>query len=111
AICAGKDGRLPARYLAFVIRQGEEGSFLVDLGLAADLERRGGWKQMGPALGTHLGGSPLIVATDGRLGIAVFKRLAQPNVERREVRAGRELIAPVWAQRRSGWLRLRKVFS
>jgi hypothetical protein len=74
-MCTGQDGRLPARYLAFVIRGGEEGACLVDLGLAADLERRGAWKQVGAALASHLGCHRLIVAAGGRLGLPVFGRL------------------------------------
>jgi tetratricopeptide (TPR) repeat protein len=104
AICAGRDGMLPARYLAFVLGGGEEDTFLVDLGLAADLERRGGWKQVGSALGTHLGCHRLIVAADGRLGLPVFKRLVGPDIETRKVRSGRELLSPLQARVRSGWL-------
>jgi tetratricopeptide (TPR) repeat protein len=103
-ICTGRDGRLPARYLAFVIRSGEEGACLVDLGLAADLERRGGWKQVGSALATHLSCHRLIVAADGRLGLPVFGRLISPDVEAREVRSGRELFSPMLAPARVGWL-------
>jgi tetratricopeptide (TPR) repeat protein len=102
-ICAGRDGMLPGRYLAFVIGGGEEDTFLVDLGLAADLERRGGWKQVGSALAPHLGCHRLIVAADGRLGLPVFRRLVGPGVEAREVRSGRELISPLLAPARVGW--------
>src|SRR5262249_27082688 len=111
-ICAGGDGLLPARYLACVVRGGEEEAFLVDLGLAADLERRGGWKQVGSALAPHPGCRQLIVAADGRLGLPVFKRLAGPDVGMREVRSGRELISPLLAPARVGWLeRLRGWFQ
>jgi len=103
-ICAGRDGMLPARYLAFVIGGGEEDTFLVDLGLAADLERRGGWKQVGSALATRLGCHQLIVAADGQLRLPVFKRVVGPDVEVREVRSGRELISPLLAPARVGWL-------
>ena len=104
-ICAGRDGRLPGRYLAFVIGGGEEDTYLVDLGLAADLERRGGWERVGSALTTRLDCHQLIVAADGRLGLPVFKRLVGPDVEVREVRSGRELISPLLAPARGGWLR------
>src|SRR5262249_62352598 len=96
-ICAGRDGMLPARYLAFVIGGGEEDTYLVDLGLAADLECRGGWERVGSALTTRLDCHQLIVAADGRLGLPVFKRLVGPDVEVREVRSGRELISPLLA--------------
>jgi tetratricopeptide (TPR) repeat protein len=103
-ICTGRDGRLPARYLAFVIRGGEEGACLVDLGLAADLERWGGWKRVASALATHLDCHRLIVAADGRLGLPVFGRLVGPDVEAREVCSGRELFSPLLAPARVGWL-------
>jgi tetratricopeptide (TPR) repeat protein len=103
-ICAGRDGMLPARYLAFVIGWGQEDTVLVDLGLAADLERGGGWKRVGTALATHLGRHRLIVAADGRLGLPVFRRLVGPDIEAREVRSGRELISPLLAPARLGWL-------
>jgi tetratricopeptide (TPR) repeat protein len=105
AVCAGRDGRLPARYVAFVMRRGEEGAVLRDLGLAADVERRGGWKQVGSALTGHLGSSQLIVAGDGQLGRPVFERLTGPGIEVREVRSGRELISPLLPPARVGWLR------
>jgi tetratricopeptide (TPR) repeat protein len=103
-ICAGGASQLPARYLAFVIRGGDEDPLLVDLGRAADLERRGGWKQVGAALAAHLECPQLIVAADGRLGLPAFRRLAGPNVAVREVRSGRELISPLLAQGRASWL-------
>ena len=102
-ICSGRDGKLPARYLAFLIDGGDEDTFLVDLGLAAVLERRDGWKQVGSALATRLGFHRLIVATDGRLGLRVFKRLVGTDVEVREVRSGRELFSPLLARARVGW--------
>jgi hypothetical protein len=51
-----------------------------------------------------LGCPQLIVAADGRLGLPAFKRLARPNVAMREVRSGRELISPLLAMGRAGWL-------
>jgi tetratricopeptide (TPR) repeat protein len=111
-ICAGRNGILPARYLAFVIGAGEEDAFLVDLGLAADLERRRAWKRVGSGLATHLDCHRLIIAADGRLGLPVFRRLVGPDVEAREVRSGRELISPLLAPARVGWLgRLRSWFQ
>jgi tetratricopeptide (TPR) repeat protein len=104
-ICAGREGKLPARYLAFVVRGGEAGPVLVDLGLAADREFRGGWKQVGAALSPHLDCPLLIVAADGRLGLPVFRRLVGPDVQVREVLSGRELVSPQLAPARVGWLR------
>jgi hypothetical protein len=94
---------LPARYVAFVIRGAEDQVELVDLGLAADLERRRGGELLKQALTDRLG-SQRIVATDGRLGRSALRSLGQPGGIPREVRSGRELISPLLAAVKVGWL-------
>src|SRR5262249_55302697 len=101
--CAGSDRQLPPRYVAFTVRGGETDVSLIDLGPAADLERRGGWELLGRGLAGRLSGQQLIVATDGRLGRAAFGR-AGLGVNAREVGSGRELVAPLLAPARPGWL-------
>jgi hypothetical protein len=103
-VCAGGDGRLPARYLAFVVRGGEDRIELVDLGSAADLEGRRGGELLKQALADGLGSQELIVATDGRLGRSALHGLGRPGAKPREVRSGRELISPLLAPVKVGWL-------
>jgi tetratricopeptide (TPR) repeat protein len=113
AVCAGQDGRLPARYLAFVIRGKEDRVDLVDLGLAADLERRRGRDVLKQALSAHLSAAQqLIVATDGRLGHSALRGLGQSGATRREVRSGRQLLSALLGPVKVGWLgRLRGWFQ
>jgi hypothetical protein len=95
---------LPARYLAFVICGGEDRIELVDLGPAADLESRRGGDLLKQALADRLDVRQLIVATDGRLGRSAIRGLGRPGAKLREVRSGRELISPLLAPAKVGWL-------
>jgi tetratricopeptide (TPR) repeat protein len=111
ALCAGQhgpqtgvSGATPARYVAFVIRGAEDQVELVDLGLAADLERRRGGELLKQALADRLSSQQLIVATDGRLGRSALRSLGQPGGIPREVRSGRELISSLLAPVKRGWL-------
>jgi tetratricopeptide (TPR) repeat protein len=111
AECAGSDKQLPPHYLAFVVRSGEEDIALVDLGLAADLERRSGRELLGHALVGKLAGQQLIVAADGRLGRGVLGDCGGLGITAQELGSGRELIAPLLVPARPGWLgRLRAWF-
>jgi tetratricopeptide (TPR) repeat protein len=112
AVCAGGDGRLPARYLAFVVRGGEDRIELADLGPAADVEGRRGGDLLKQALADRLGSGKLIVATDGRLDSSALRGLGQPGAKPRELRSGRELISSLLAPVKVGWLeRLRSWFG
>lgn len=109
--CAGRDKPLPPHYLAFLVRSGDEDIALIDLGPSADLEGRGGTELLGRALAGHLAGQQLIVAAAGRLGQATFGR-AGLGVIAQEVGSGRELVSPLLALPRRGWLtRLRAWFQ
>jgi hypothetical protein len=81
-----------------VVHGGEDRIELVDLGLAADLESRRGGDLLKQAMADRLGSQELIVATDGRLG------LARPGAKLREVRSGRELISALLKPVKVGWL-------
>jgi hypothetical protein len=101
--CAGGDGKLPPRYLAFLVRKIEVDIDLIDLGPAADLERRGKRCHLGQALMEKLAGQQLIVAADGRIGRAVLGGSGGLGRTGPEVRSGRELISPSLAPTRPGW--------
>jgi hypothetical protein len=104
AVCAGRDGLLPPRYLGFVFHAGEERVVMCDLGRAADLERRGGAEALRVALAPHLAGRrQLLVATDGHLGRAAGTRLGGSQTLVRTLASGREIISLLLA-RPAGWL-------
>jgi tetratricopeptide (TPR) repeat protein len=103
-VCAGRNGLLPPRYLAFVLQAGEERVAMCDLGQAVGLEGRGGAEALRVALAPHLAGRrQLLVATDGRLGRAACVRLGGPRMLVRTLASGRELVSPLLA-RQVGWL-------
>src|SRR5262249_11867557 len=104
-VCAGREGQLPARYAAFVIREGAEEIALIDLGSAAELERRGGRELRMSAVADRLGYGELIVASDGRLGLSDLPGCAGPEVTLRELCSGRELLGPQLTPIRPGWLK------
>jgi tetratricopeptide (TPR) repeat protein len=104
AVCAGRDGSLPAYYLGFVIHGQERGVTMLDLGPAASLERRGGPKALRALLAPHLiGRQQLVVATDGRLGRAACVTLAEPHQAVRRVSSAREMVSPLLATQ-PGWV-------
>jgi hypothetical protein len=111
AVCVGRDGLLPPRYLGFVLPAREESVVMCDLGLAADVERRGGAEVLRGALAPHLGGRrQVLVATDGRLGRDACVRLGGPRALVRSLASGCELVSPllaqptVWIAWLRGWL-------
>jgi tetratricopeptide (TPR) repeat protein len=102
AECAGEDKPRPPHYVALRACGGEEAVALIDLGAAADLEHRGGAEQLRRALAGQLTGQALIVAADGRLAGAAFRRCGLGGSVR-ELGSGRELVIPQAPVRR-GWL-------
>jgi hypothetical protein len=103
-MCAGRDGLLPPRYLAFVLQAGEVRVAMCDLEQAVGLEGRGGAEALRVALAPHLAGRrQLLVATDGCLGRASCVRLGGPRMLVRTLASGREVISPLLA-RPAGWL-------
>jgi tetratricopeptide (TPR) repeat protein len=110
-VCAGRDGLLPPRYLAFVLQAGEERVAMCDLGQAVGLEGRGGAEALRAALAPHLAGRwQLLVAADGRLRRAACVRLGGPRMVVRILASGREVISPLLARPvgRLAWLRGRR---
>jgi tetratricopeptide (TPR) repeat protein len=103
-MCAGRDGMLPPRYLAFVLQAGDAKVIMRDLGPAADLERRVGTELLRNALSEHLAsGRQLLVACDGRLDRTACARIFGQERSVRTVCSGREIVSPLLA-RRKGWL-------
>src|SRR5262249_30476489 len=103
-VCAGREGQLPQRYVGFVLHAGEESVVMCDLGQAADAEGWGGAEALRAALASHLAGRrQLLVATDGRLGRGVGKRVGESQASVRTVASGREIVSPLLA-RPTGWL-------
>jgi hypothetical protein len=101
---AGREGLLPACYLAFVLHAGEEGVAMVDAGPADALERGGGIEALRAALAPHLAGRRhVVVGGIRRLKRAVFRRLA-PRAEVRPVRSGREVASGLLALPPASWL-------
>ena len=103
-LCAGREGLLPARYLAFVLHAGEEGVAMVDAGPADALESGGGVEALRAALAPHLAGRRYVVVGGvGRLKRTAFRRLA-PGTEVRPVRSEREVASRLLALPPDGWL-------
>jgi hypothetical protein len=103
-LCAGREGLLPACYLAFVLHSGEESVAMVDAGPADALESGGGVEVLRVALAPHLSGRRhVVIGGAGRLKRAAFRRLA-PGAEVRPVRSGREAPSGLLALSPDGWL-------
>jgi hypothetical protein len=103
-MCAGRDGMLPPRYLAFMLHAGEAKVIMCDLGPAADLEIRSGKELLRAALAEHLGSEcRLLVACDGRLDRAACARIFDQVRSVHILTSGREIVSPLLARRES-WL-------
>jgi tetratricopeptide (TPR) repeat protein len=103
-LCAGREGFLPARYLAFVLRAAEEGVAMVDAGPADALESGGGVEALRAALTPHVAGCRhVVVGGTGRLKRAAVRRLA-PGAVFCAVRSGRELASGLLVAPPAGWL-------
>jgi hypothetical protein len=100
-LCAGRDGLLPARYVAFVLRAGGEGAAMIDVGSVETVEGRGGAEALRAALAPHLRVGPLVVGHGGRLKRSTWAAL---GAEVRGVRSGRELASGLLEPRRIGWV-------
>jgi hypothetical protein len=102
-LCAGREGLLPARYLAFVLPAGEEGVAMVEAGPADALESGRGVEALRAALAPHVAGRRhVVVGGAGWLKRAALRRLA-PGAEVRPVRSGREDTSELLAPPPSGW--------
>jgi tetratricopeptide (TPR) repeat protein len=103
-MCAGREGLLPARCMAFVVKSGNEGVAMIDVGSADALEGRDGADALRAVLATHLAGCTFLVAgSGGRLKRVGFKNLV-PAVEARVVRSGREITCELLESKSEGWL-------
>jgi tetratricopeptide (TPR) repeat protein len=103
-LCAGREGPLPARYLAFVLHADEESVAMVEAGAAGALESGEGVEALRVELAPHLAGRRhVVVGGVGRLKRAAFRRLA-PRAEVRPMRSGREAASGLLALPLAGWL-------
>jgi hypothetical protein len=90
--------------MAFVVKSGNEGVAMIDVGSADALEGRDGADALRAVLATHLAGCTFLVAgSGGRLKRVGFKNLV-PAVEARVVRSGREITCELLESKSEGWL-------
>jgi hypothetical protein len=103
-LCAGREGLLPACYLAFVLHAGEESVSMIDAGPVDALESGGSVEALRVALAPHLSDRRhVVIGGAGRLKRAAFRGLA-PGAEVCPVRSGREAASGLLALPPDGWL-------